>query len=184
MKRIDTQIDDLFIVKLNQHIDNRGSFSKVFCSDLFKTFGVRKSIKQVNISNTSKSGIIRGMHFQYPPYAETKIIKCISGAVFDVAIDIRRDSETFLNWHGEYLNSGEEKVFVIPEGFAHGFQALEDKSQLLYFHTEKYNKEHEAGISYKDPLVQINWPIYPAFGVSERDSSFTSLDALFKGVEL
>ena len=184
MKRINTQINDLFLIELNQYIDNRGSFSKIFCSDFFKTFGLKKSIKQINISNTFKSGTIRGMHFQHPPYAETKIIKCINGAVFDVVIDIRRNSKTFLNWHGEYLNSKEEKVFVIPEGFAHGFQALEDKSQLLYLHTANYNKEYEDGISYKDPLVQINWPISPVSELSERDNNFAFLDPSFRGIKL
>lgn len=173
----------LFLIEVDPFEDHRGKFYRVYCKNELRSIGYDKDLIQINQSLTKKRGIIRGMHFQYPPKAETKIIKCLKGSVFDVAIDLRYDSPTFLHWHGEILSGDILKMLFIPEGFAHGFQALEDNSELLYFHTEIYSPDHESGIRYDDPMIHIKWPL-EIFEVSERDRSFELLDNNFEGLKI
>ncbi|MFX1590950.1 MAG: dTDP-4-dehydrorhamnose 3,5-epimerase family protein [Promethearchaeota archaeon] len=142
-----------------------------------------KEIVQINNSVTKLKGSVRGMHFQYPPKAEIKIIKCIKGKVFDVAVDIRKNSTTFLEWHGEVLTEDNFIMLYIPQGFAHGFQTLEDNTELLYLHTEFYSPEFEGGLLYNDPILNITWPLDVA-DISQRDMKHPLLTDEFKGVEV
>lgn len=164
--------------------DHRGFFARVFCEKELKEIGYTKKIVQINHSLTTRKGAIRGMHFQYPPKAEIKMVKCLSGAVFDVIVDLRKTSPTFGRWHGEELTSKNMKMMYIPEGFAHGFQTLEEDSQLLYFHTEFYSPEHEGGVRFDDPDLAIQWPL-PVSDISEKDRRLPLLKELrttsFKG---
>src|SRR4030095_15392058 len=129
---------------------------------------------------TAKKGTIRGMHFQLPPYREIKMVRCIRGKVFDVIIDIRKGSATFLKWFGVELSPAALNMIYIPEGFAHGFQALHDESELLYHHSEFYTPNAESGIRYDDPAINIEWPL-EVTSVSERDLNHPLLTEKFKG---
>ena len=135
----------------------------------------------MNHSFTTHKGTIRGMHYQAAPYREIKMIRCIAGAVFDVIIDIRQDSPTFLRWFGVELSARNKKMLYIPEGFAHGFQCLTDNCELLYHHSEFYTPASESGIRYNDPLVAIEWPL-PVSVISARDATHEILDEKFKGL--
>jgi len=163
--------------------DNRGFFERLFCKNELTGQGIFKEIVQINHSLTVQKGAIRGMHFQMPPFAETKIVRCLSGAVFDVAIDLRHGSPTFLNWHAEILTPDNFKMFYIPEGFAHGFQVLESNSELLYFHSELYNSKAEGGIFYNDPKINIQWPMPPT-EISPKDQNFPYIDDQFQGIKI
>lgn len=181
MKFIKTKIEDLFITKPDLFEDERGQFYRVFCKKDFKEINLEKDIVQINFSLSKHKGTIRGLHYQCPPKMELKMVKCIKGSVFDIALDLRKNSKTFLKWHGEILSSDNIKMFYIPEGFAHGFQTLEDDSELLYFHTEYYSPEYEAGLRYDDPVYNIKWPLEPT-QISKRDNSFDYINKDFEGI--
>lgn len=172
-----------YLIEVEPYKDQRGLFERLFCKEEFKEIKHIKDIVQVNHSVTFKKGAIRGMHFQYPPKAEIKIIKCIQGSVYDVMVDLRASSATFLQWHAEILSAENMKMIYIPEGFAHGFQTLEDNSELLYFHSDSYDKKYESGIRYNDPKLNIKWLLEPA-EISDRDKNHKLLDANFTGVIL
>ena len=172
-----------YLVNAEPFIDHRGIFSRFFCENELKSVIGNRHIVNVNFSQTKVSGTIRGMHYQYPPYAEMKLVRCIKGKIFDVAIDIRAGSDTFLEWYGVELSADNMRMLIIPEGFAHGFQTLSDDAELMYFVTEFYNKESESGIRYSDPAVGINWP-HIISDISEKDASVPLIDATFYGVHL
>lgn len=168
--------------------DERGYFSRIFCQKELAEKGISSLkenlvIAQINNSFTKKKGSIRGMHFQYPPSAEVKIVRCVRGSIFDVGVDIRKGSPTFLKWHGEILSAANQKMLVIPEGFAHGFQTLEDDCEIIYFNTAFYSKESESALSYKDPKIGIKW-LEEVTVVSERDQNHPFIDENFDGVKL
>lgn len=183
MKFIETALKGLVIIKLEPFKDDRGQFSRIYCEKELKEIGHLKRIVQINQSLTKRKGTLRGLHYQVPPRAEIKIVRCVRGSVFDVAVDLRCKSKTFLKWQGEILSEINDKMFYIPEGFAHGFQALEENSQLLYFHTDFYSHEYEKGILFNDPKIDIKWPM-KITEVSERDKSFNYISDNFDGVEL
>jgi dTDP-4-dehydrorhamnose 3,5-epimerase len=183
MKILDTPLADLKVVQSQPHRDGRGAFMRLFCArELKPVLGSRK-IVQINHSQTSHAGAVRGMHFQPPPHAEMKMIRCLRGRVFDVAIDLRAGSPTFLRWHARELMGDDSEMVVIPEGFAHGFQALEPDSELLYLHTAFYEPSCESGLRHDDPRLAIAWPLQP-HDLSARDSSHPLLDADFTGIAL
>ena len=140
-----------------------------------------RSIVQINHSKTTKKGSIRGLHFQKPPHGEMKLILCIKGRVWDVALDLRAGSRTFLQWHTEELSAENGRMLIIPEYCAHGFQVLEPESELLYLHTEFYEPSSEGGIRHDDPLVAVQWPL-PVADLSERDTAHPLLTTTFKGL--
>jgi len=183
MKFITTTLKDLMIIEPEPFYDNRGYFGRIYCKNELKEIKYFKEIVQMNQSLTKKKGTVRGMHFQYPPYAEIKMIKCIVGSVFDVAVDIRKGSPTFLKWYGEILTAENMKMIYIPEGFAHGFQTLEDNCELLYLHTEFYNKNYESGLKYNDPRLNIKWPL-KVTEISKRDNEHDLIDDNFEGILL
>ncbi len=181
MKFINTPIDDLFIIEPEPLTDARGLFERLYCENEMKAINHDGKIVQINLSFTRHKGFVRGMHFQYPPFAETKIIRCIKGSVFDVAVDIRKDSASLLKWHAVNLSAENRRLIYIPAGFAHGFQALEDDCELLYFHTNFFSKDHEGALSYDDPSIGIRWPL-PVQGLSERDKNHPLLKNDFRGI--
>ena len=181
MKFIETPINGLFLIELEPYQDERGHFFRVFCENEFEEVDFPKRIAQINQSLTRKSGTVRGMHFQYPPKAEIKIVKCISGSIYDVAIDLRKNSQSFLKWHGEVLSEKNEKMLYIPEGFAHGFQTLENDSKVIYFVTEFYYPEYEGGVLYNDPKIKINWPL-ELTNISDKDRKLKLLEENFMGL--
>lgn len=140
-----------------------------------------RHIKQINHSRTRTVGAVRGLHFQYPPHAEMKLVRCIKGRVWDVAVDLRAGSATFLRWHAEELAPENARMLVIPEGCAHGFQVLERDSELLYLHTARYVPQVEGGLSCQDPRLGIAWPL-PVTDLSRRDSNHAPLTFDFPGV--
>lgn len=163
--------------------DARGFLERMFCAEIFRDVGVKKPIAQVNHTLTRHRGTVRGLHYQRPPHSELKIVSCLRGEVFDVAVDIRAGSPTFLQWHGEVLSQENGKMLVIPEGFAHGFQTLTDECEMLYFHTAGYAAEAEGGLSPFESRLGIEWPL-PLAELSERDQSHPALSASYEGIVL
>jgi len=181
MQFIPTALKGHFVIEPKFFRDERGSFARVFCKEEFRQVYCTKEIVQINHSMTKAVGVVRGMHFQKPPYAEIKIIKCLRGKVYDVAVDLRAGSPTFLKWVGVELCGEKGNAVYIPEGFAHGFQTLEENSEMLYMHTQFYTPSYEAGLRYDDPRLAIKWPL-PISEVSERDQKHPLLDAAYKGL--
>lgn len=161
--------------------DGRGYLERVFDIDSAGPMLPFGSVAQVNRTVTALAGTVRGMHFQRPPYAEIKLVHCTRGSVFDVAVDLREGSPTFLQWHGEVLSADNLRCMRIPEGFAHGFQSLEPDSELIYVHSQPYRPDAEDGVQPLDPRLAIAWPAAIAM-VSERDSSHRLIGASFQGV--
>ena len=161
--------------------DARGYLARIFCADDLQKAGWICSIAQVNHSYTARKGTVRGLHFQRPPHAEMKLVSCIRGEVFDVAVDLRRGSPTFLRWHGEHLSAGNNRALLIPEGFGHGFQTLSDDVELIYFHSAPYNASAEGGLDPRDVKLGIDWPL-PLVELSARDAQHPTIDAGFAGV--
>jgi dTDP-4-dehydrorhamnose 3,5-epimerase len=178
-----TPLVGLYVIEPQPLQDARGSFERLFCQQEFQAMGLMKPIVQINHSFTRQKGAIRGMHFQYPPQIETKIVRCLRGAIFDVAVDIRASSPTFLHWHGEMLTSANGKMLYLPDGFAHGFQTLEDDVELLYLHTALYDAGSEGGLSFRDPQLDICWPLAPT-DISERDQRHALIGEQFQGIVL
>jgi dTDP-4-dehydrorhamnose 3,5-epimerase len=178
---LDTPLRGLKVVERMPIGDRRGYLERLYCADEFEWFFAGKPVVQVNRSLTRKQGTVRGMHFQRPPHSEAKLVTCLAGSVFDVAVDVRRDSQTFLHWHGEVLSAEGHRSLLIPEGFAHGFQTLEEDCQLLYLHSANYQPGHEAGVHPQDPALAIAWP-EPVAELSARDIGHPLLGEDFDGV--
>jgi dTDP-4-dehydrorhamnose 3,5-epimerase len=176
-----TPITGLLVLQRKPLGDNRGYLERLFCIEELKTLVPGKTIAQINHTLTARRGTVRGMHFQHPPHAETKFVSCLRGEVFDVAVDIRHNSPTFLRWHAEILSENNHKTFVIPEGFAHGYQTLTDQSEMVYLHTSTYQPGAEAGLHVYDPRLAIKWPL-PVLELSPRDSDHPFWSGDFIGV--
>jgi dTDP-4-dehydrorhamnose 3,5-epimerase len=172
---------DTFVIQLEPHADDRGMFTRIFCQRDLTQIGHHKKIVQINHSITRKRGALRGMHFQRPPKAEIKLVKCLRGSVFDVIVDLRRNSTSYLKWHGEMLSEDNHKMMYIPEGLAHGFQALEENTELLYLHTEFYDPDCEGGLRHSDPAIGIAWPL-EVTEISAKDQHYALLTKDFEGL--
>lgn len=167
-----------------QHLgDSRGFLSRLFCAEELAAAGWVAAIVQINHTLTAKCGTVRGMHFQLPPHAEMKLVTCIRGAVWDVAVDVRAGSSTFLHWHAEHLSAENKRALLIPEGFAHGFQTLGNDAELLYCHSVAHNPEAEARLNPKDPRLAITWPLNIT-ELSSKDAQHPLIDSKFEGVRL
>ncbi len=177
----ETSLKGLYHITPKPITDNRGYFERLYCENDFAEIGLTKKIVNINHSYTKNKGIIRGLHFQFPPLTETKIVICLKGAIFDVAVDIRKGSATFLKYHSQVLTAEKRNMLLIKEGFAHGFQTLRDDSELLYLHTNFYSRELEGGLFYGDPMLGISWELEPA-DLSERDKKHPLIDENFKGI--
>lgn len=178
-----TPIRGLHVIERSAVEDSRGFFTRIFCTRELEELLDGRRIAQINHSHTARAGSIRGMHFQYPPHAEMKLVSCLRGEILDVAVDLREGSPTRLQWHGEILSADNRRSFVIPEGFAHGFQTLSDSCELLYLHTAPYTAEVESGINPLDPDLAIRWPL-PITDISARDSQRLQSIASFPGIAL
>jgi dTDP-4-dehydrorhamnose 3,5-epimerase len=183
MKLVETSIAGAWIVESKAFQDNRGAFSRLFCVRELQPILGSRAIVQINQSTTRSVGAVRGLHYQNAPHAEMKIVRCLKGRVFDVAVDLRKDSPTYLKWHAVELTSENNLAYVIPEGCAHGFQVLQKDSQLLYLHTEFYSPEVEGAVRFNDPKVAVDWPLPPT-DLSPRDLSHPLLQENFKGIVL
>lgn len=177
----ETSLKGSYIIDLNLFEDERGWFARTYCKNEFAEIGFTKEWVQMNHSFTKQKGTVRGMHYQLPPFSEIKLVRCIAGAVYDVIVDLRKDSATFLQWFGAELSAENKKMFYIPEGFAHGFQAMTDNCELIYHHSQFYKPGAEGGIRYSDLKVNIKW-LLPVTTVSERDAQHPLLDENFKGI--
>jgi dTDP-4-dehydrorhamnose 3,5-epimerase len=176
-----TSIAGVLRVDTVPHADSRGAFARLYCErNLADVIGPRR-IVQINHSRTATVGAIRGMHYQHPPHAEMKLVRCLRGRVWDVAVDLRAGSPTFLRWHAEELTPHNARMLVIPEGCAHGFQVLEADSELLYLHTAFYAPQAEGGVRHDDPRLGITWPL-PVAELSPRDAGHPKIEPDYRGI--
>jgi dTDP-4-dehydrorhamnose 3,5-epimerase len=175
----ETGIADLFVLSRSPIFDNRGFFERIYCDASLEPILGNRRVRQINRSKSSIVGTVRGLHFQHSPHAEAKVVSCIRGEVFDVAVDLRQGSPTFLEWFRLVLSESNHLGLVIPEGFAHGFQALGPSCELLYLHTSPFSPENEGGFNALDPRIGIDWPL-PVDDRSPRDEGlpFASSDYL------
>lgn len=170
-------------VQRQQLTDSRGDLSRIFCAHELASVGWRWPIAQVNHTRTARRGTVRGLHFQQVPHAEAKLVSCIRGEVWDVAVDLRTGSPTFLQWHAQLLSADNGCALLIPQGFAHGFQTLTDDVEMLYCHSAAYAPQAEAGIHPLEPRLAIAWPL-PVSDLSPRDAAHARLISDFEGVRL
>jgi len=166
---IDTSISSVKLIKRSKFEDKRGRFSRLFCSDDLEELFNGNVIAQINFSETYRTGTLRGMHFQRPPYSEIKLVTCVLGSIFDVVVDIRPNSTTYLSWFGNILSEDNGMAMLVPEGFAHGFQSLSGNTEVIYCHSKKFNPIAESGLNPLDPKIGIAWPL-PITVISDRDS--------------
>lgn len=183
MKFIQTHLKGAYVIELEPFRDERGLFARTYCKNEFSAIGHQKEFVQFNHSMTKFKGTIRGMHLQIPPSAEIKLIRCIRGEVYDVIIDIRKDSPTFLQHFHITLSDENLKMIYVPEGFAHGFQTIADNSEMIYHHTAYYDPVNEHGFRYNDPAFRISWPLDP-LTITEKDRKYPLINHNFKGIEI
>ena len=176
---IDTPLQRLKLIQRNLIGDHRGYIERLYSKEL-RSLIPGKHIIQIIYSMTAKRGAVRGLHFQYPPHAETKIVSRVHGEVFDVAVDVRRYSLTFLYWHAEMLSASNHNIVLIPEGFAQGFQTLTEDCELFYFHTAPHHPDAKCGLNVQDPRLSIKWP-EAVIGLSSRDATHSILTREFHG---
>lgn len=176
-------IHGAYVVNQERKQDDRGYFSRLFCINTLQKHGIYFPISQINKSLTKHVGSLRGLHFQHPPKAEMKMVQCLNGAIVDVIADLRADSPTFLKWQSVTLNDTDAKALCIPKGCAHGFQTLEPNTELLYFHSVPYSPEHDDGIRYDEPLLNVSWPL-PVSDISLKDKRRPHLPPEFSGLQI
>ena len=167
----ETKLPGAFVIELQKHEDERGFFARSWCQKEFEVHGLNPRTVQCNVSFNKLKGTLRGMHYQVVPCVEAKLVRCTRGAICDVIIDLRRESVTYKQHVSEVLSSDNHKALFIPEGFAHGFQTLEDNSEVFYQMSEFYSPEHQRGLRYNDPAFRISWPI-EATVISDRDRNY------------
>ncbi len=168
MKFRETELSGAYIIDIEPSKDDRGLFARAWCQKEFEAHGLSSSIVQANISQNRKRGTLRGLHWQRQPYAECKLLRCTRGSVYDVIVDLRRDSDTFRSWVGVELTEQNHRMLFVPENFAHGFQTLEDNSEIFYQVTQFYTPDAEWGARYDDPAFAIDWPL-DVTAISEKD---------------
>ncbi|MBS0354803.1 MAG: dTDP-4-dehydrorhamnose 3,5-epimerase family protein [Proteobacteria bacterium] len=172
----------LTLIEAQRIGDKRGFLERLFCAEELLDAGWSKPIAQINHTYTARRGTVRGLHFQHPPHAEMKLVRCIRGEVWDVAVDLRHGSASFLNWHAEKLSADNGRALLLPEGFAHGFQTLSDDVEMLYCHSAAYAPAAEDGLHAEDPRLAISWPM-PITELSARDQGHLPLTEGFAGIK-
>jgi dTDP-4-dehydrorhamnose 3,5-epimerase len=177
-----TALEGVLQVQRQIHADARGSFSRLFCAHELASVGWTGPLVQVNHSVNTARGTVRGMHFQHAPWAERKLVSCVRGRIWDVAVDLRRGSPTFLRWHAQELSAQAGIALLIPQGCAHGFQALSDDAEIIYCHSAAFVPEAQSGVHPCDPRLAITWPL-PVQRLSQRDAQWPALAPDFAGVE-
>jgi dTDP-4-dehydrorhamnose 3,5-epimerase len=178
-----TALPGLTVVTHSKLGDTRGFLSRLFCARELAAAGWHKPVAQINHTFTARTGTLRGMHYQQVPHAEMKLVQCLQGEIWDVAVDLRPASPTYLQSHGEKLSADNARALLIPEGFAHGFQTLSPDCELLYVHSAAHHAGAEAGLRFDDPALAIAWPL-PVTEISERDQQHPLLSPTFSGVVL
>jgi dTDP-4-dehydrorhamnose 3,5-epimerase len=173
----ETKLRGAFIIDIKRMEDSRGFFARAFCQNEFKEHGLKPVIAQANVAFNKKKGTIRGMHFQYPPTAETKLVRCTRGAILDIIVDLRPESPTYLEHISVELNEEDHRALYVPERFAHGYQALRDGTETSYQVGEFYTPSSEGGLRYDDPKLKLSWPL-PLSVISEKDLAFRSLSEI------
>ncbi|ACV79524.1 dTDP-4-dehydrorhamnose 3,5-epimerase [Nakamurella multipartita] len=175
MKFIDTPIDGVAIVELEERRDDRGFFARSFCQDEFAAHGLLPEVVQCNLSYNHRAGTLRGMHFQLEPATEAKLVRCISGAIVDIIVDLRPGSPTYRQHVAVELSAANRRSFYVPPMFAHGFQTLVDNTEVLYQVSERYTPGQERGLRYDDPALGLSWPL-PVSAISDKDASWPLLE--------
>ena len=178
----DTGLTGAYWIECQPHRDARGLFARTYCKKEFEKIGHADEFVQYNHSHNICKGTLRGMHYQLPPFSEVKLIRCIKGSVFDIIVDIRQDSPTFLQHFGIKLSEHNMRMLYVPQGFCHGFQTLEDDTALIYHHTAYYAPQYERGLRFDDPKLQLNWPLPPS-EMSSKDQQYAFLDDRFLGIQ-
>ncbi|NJN86895.1 MAG: dTDP-4-dehydrorhamnose 3,5-epimerase [Leptolyngbyaceae cyanobacterium SL_7_1] len=181
MKFTKTSLNDAFVIDLELREDDRGAFARTFCAKEFEEHGLKPTVAQCNLSFNFKAGTLRGMHYQVSPAAETKLVRCIKGAIYDVIIDMRPNSSTYLHHFGIELTADNRTALYIPEMFAHGYQALTDGAEVVYQVGEFYTPGYERGIRYDDPAFGIEWPM-PVTVISPKDAAWAPFETVAVGV--
>lgn len=176
MRFSETDVAGAYIIDIEPFSDDRGSFSRIFCRDEFQEHGLEPRIVQSNLSVNHHAGTLRGMHYQAAPMEETKLVRCIRGALFDVVVDLRPDSPTFRRWAGVELTAENRRAFFVPRGCAHGFQTLVDDTEAIYDVSAPYTPGLERGVHYADPAFGIPWPL-PVASISDKDAAWPFFDA-------
>jgi dTDP-4-dehydrorhamnose 3,5-epimerase len=171
----ETKLKGAFVIDLERREDSRGFFARAFCQNEFKAHGLKTVIAQANLASNFKKGTVRGMHFQYPPAAESKLVRCTRGAILDIIVDLRPESPTYLQHIEVELNEENQRALYVPERFAHGYQALRDNTDTSYQVGEFYTPDAEGGLLYDDPRLGLKWPL-PVSVISEKDQKFRSFD--------
>ena len=172
----ETYLKGAFVIGLKKFEDERGFFARAWCQKEFEEHGLTSQVVQANLSNNPQKGTLRGMHYQLPPYEETKLVRCIKGAILDVIIDLRPNSSTYKQWFGVELTAENRKMLFVPEGFAHGFQTLADNSEVFYQVSQFYQPGAERGIRWNDRAIGIEWPMIEMRLVSAKDQSWPDFD--------
>jgi dTDP-4-dehydrorhamnose 3,5-epimerase len=173
----ETNLKGAFIIDLERREDSRGFFARAFCQNEFKTHGLKPTIAQANIAHNIKKGTVRGIHFQFPPAAESKLVRCTRGAILDIIVDLRPESETYLQHVGVALNEDNQRALYVPERFAHGYQTLRDNTDTSYQVGEFYTPNAEGGLMFNDPRLRLEWPL-PVTVISDKDQKFELLDRI------
>ena len=171
----ETRLKGAFIIQLEKRGDERGFFARTFCQNEFSDHGLNTQISQANLAYSRFKGTLRGMHYQARPHAEAKLVRCTKGAVFDVAVDLRPDSVTYCQWFGVELSSDNDKMFYIPEDFAHGYMTIEDHCELTYMVSAFYAPDAEQGVRWDDPTFEIKWPLTPKI-ISDKDKKWADFN--------
>ena len=175
MKFLPTPLTGAYLIELELREDERGFFARSFCQNEFKAHGLDPVLAQCNVSFNSKRGTLRGLHYQAEPHAEAKLVRCTRGAIWDVIVDLRKNSPTVRQWHSAELTAENRRAIYIPAGFAHGFQTLADDTEVLYQMSEFYHPESARGVRWDDRTLAIRWPIKDAV-ISPRDRAFPTFD--------
>jgi dTDP-4-dehydrorhamnose 3,5-epimerase len=178
MKFNPTPLADAYTIDLEKREDERGFFARFFCVNEFDKVGLDKNVVQINNSLSKDKGTLRGIHYQLAPKAETKIVRCIKGSLYDVIVDLRPNSPTFLKWFGATLSAENRTMMFVPKGFGHAFLTLEEDTEALYLVTEFYAPEHERGMRWNDPKIGIEWPIEPVI-ISDKDKNHPDFDIAY-----
>jgi dTDP-4-dehydrorhamnose 3,5-epimerase len=181
MRIVETELSGVFVVEADLITDERGLFARTYSQDVFAEHGLHGDFVQCNVSRNTKAGTVRGLHFQWAPHGEVKLVRCVTGSIFDVAVDLRRNSPSFGRWFGTVLDGASARALYIPTGFAHGFQSLTDDAEVFYQMSTVYQASHTGGVRWDDPEIGIAWPLPQPSVISARDQALPLLRDLGEG---
>jgi dTDP-4-dehydrorhamnose 3,5-epimerase len=168
----ETELSGVFVIDLEPREDERGFFARAWCQKEFEANGLSSRLVQCNLSFNHRKGTLRGLHYQEEPFAEVKLVRCTRGAIYDVIVDLRRNSATYRQWIGVELSADNRRMLYVPEGFAHGYQTLEDETETFYQVSEFYSPGAERGVRWNDPAFHISWPDVETRIMSDKDASW------------